>query len=119
MTVSSLNNMLQERKHVDAIASRRPRRVRLVSPRWESFQATPTSQRLLSRQARHEGHAVLRIPADLREMFLDVAWVFLLYDRLFQTPRRPLSPAHVARFVAWSEATHALVAALRKEENHE
>lgn len=98
-----------------SLQSRRQRRRRPVNPRWEGFQATPTSQRLLSLRARQEGHAVLRVPPALRDAFLDVAWVFLLYDRLLQTPRQTLSAAQLRRFLAWSEATHALVAALREE----
>ena len=99
--------------------SRCQRRRQHSSPHWDSFQATPTSQRLLSLQARQEGHAVVRVPPALREAFLEVAWVFVLYDRLFQTPKKALSPAQLAQFVAWSEATRTLVTMLREGDDDE
>lgn len=95
--------------------SPRRRRAHPSSPRWQSFQATPTSARLLSPVARQEGHAVLRVPPGLRELFLDLAWVFTLYERYFQTPQRPPSAALLAQFVRLTEQVQTLVQTLRAE----
>lgn len=85
----------------------------VVPSRWDRWQATPTSLRLLPLRARQEGYTVLRVPEPLREAFCELARVFTLYDRLFQHPRRILSAEQLAAFRVWHEATQALITALQ------
>jgi hypothetical protein len=83
--------------------------------RWDAWQATSVSQRLLPRSARQEGYTVVRVPPPLRSAFLDIAQVLRLYDRLCHKARRVLSAKQLACLVALSDATQALLAALQEE----
>ena len=93
-----------------AVSPRRRRHP--ASPRWERWQQTPTSERLLSLQARQDGYTVLRPSVPLRETFLDIAKVFTLYERRIQTPQVTPSRALLELFRVWAEDTHALIVAL-------
>ena len=83
---------------------------------WEGWQATPISQRLLPVEVRQQGYTVLRVPPKLREVFCLVARIFTDYDRRIQKRKRVLSSEQLAAFLAWHEATQALLTALRKED---
>ena len=83
---------------------------------WERWQVSRLSRRLLPDQVRDEGHTVLRVPEAMRQLFLAMATIFMLYDTVFYRRHRTLSADELDAFRTLHEATQGLIAVLRKEQ---
>jgi len=94
------------------VQQRKPKRV--TNPRWEQWQGSTISKRLLSLEARQAGYAVTRVLPACRDLFLDVATLLLTYGDLVHKHHAFTLETQEA-LAQWYLATQALTAALGKE----
>src|SRR5215468_2577469 len=82
--------------------------------RWQHWQETPISQRLLSEKARHNGYTVVQVHPPSRPAFLDVVALLTLYSELVRKYPSRLTSTEVYAMEAWQQGTRQLLEMLRK-----
>lgn len=81
--------------------------------RWEHWQGSPVSKKLLSQDARSQGYAVLWVMPKCRMMFLSLAYLVALYGYL-RHRHRPLAPALHHQVEQWLAQTEDLITHLEE-----